>query len=71
MTKRDDMVTKLLAGWVSVPDLLAATGWLPHTLRAAICVAAKKHGYKVERQRIDGITSYCFAAKIVAEVAAE
>lgn len=58
MTKTDELLKQLTAGWCDVPVMLAFSGWKPHTLRAAISVLAKKHGLKIERQRVDGITSY-------------
>jgi len=38
-------------------ELTAATGWLPHTVRAAI-TGLRKRGHDVQRQLVDGISSY-------------
>jgi len=38
-------------------ELTEATGWLPHTLRAAI-TGLRKKGHGVERIKSDGVTSY-------------
>lgn len=65
MNKREQLVSTLNAGWVSVPDLLSRTGWQAHTLRGAISTLAKANGLTVERRRLDGVTSYR-----IAEVAA-
>ena len=42
----------------TIGDLTAATGWLPHTTRAAI-TGLRKRGYSVVRERIaDGGSAY-------------
>ncbi len=56
--KTETVIDKLRQGWVSVSDMIKDTGWQAHTLRAAISVYARKHGIELERQRIDGVTSY-------------
>jgi hypothetical protein len=38
---------------VSVEDLISATGWLPHTTRAAL-TGLRKRGYELERMRSEG-----------------
>lgn len=38
-------------------DLIAATGWLPHTMRAAI-TGLRKKGHAIERTRREGVTGY-------------
>lgn len=38
-------------------ELIAATGWLPHTTRAAL-TGLKQKGYKVERFKREGVTCY-------------
>ena len=60
MTKHEELFESLSTGWSSVPDLCAKFGWLPHTLRAAISTVSKKYDLKVERRRVDGVTSYRF-----------
>jgi transcription initiation factor IIE alpha subunit len=42
-------------------DLVAATGWLPHTVRAAL-TGLRKKGHAVVRTRVDGATRYAIAA---------
>ena len=46
-------------------ELVAATGWLPHTTRAAMA-GLKKKGHQVTRTKVDGVSRY-----IVAESAAQ
>jgi hypothetical protein len=41
----------------TIDDLMAATGWLPHTTRAALS-GLKKRGYKIARSRSERITRY-------------
>jgi hypothetical protein len=36
----------------TIPNLIEATGWLPHTTRAAL-TGLRKRGYAVARERID------------------
>jgi hypothetical protein len=38
-------------------ELIEATGWLPHTMRAAI-TGLRKKGHAVERIKSDGVTGY-------------
>ena len=58
---------KMLAGkGASVPALTKELGWLPHTLRARISRLSKSksrggEGLKIERERVDGITTYRIA----------
>jgi hypothetical protein len=47
----------------TLDELVAATGWLPHTTRAAM-TGLKKKGYQITRTKVDGISRY-----IVAETA--
>ncbi len=51
----------------SVDDLTKALEWLPHTLRARISRLSKPkskggEGLKIERQRVDGVTTYRIAS---------
>lgn len=41
----------------TLPDLIAATGWLPHTTRAAL-TGLRKKGHAIERTRRDELTCY-------------
>jgi hypothetical protein len=38
-------------------QMVAATGWLPHTTRAAL-TGLKKKGHTIERRNVDGKTTY-------------
>ena len=38
-------------------DMIAATGWLPHTTRAAL-TGLKKKGYAITSDKIDGVRTY-------------
>lgn len=41
----------------SLEELTAATGWLPHTARAAL-TGLKKKAHMVERAKVDGVSRY-------------
>ena len=41
----------------SVAELCAATGWLPHTMRAAL-TGLRKKGRAIEKASLDGVTLY-------------
>ncbi len=41
-------------------DLVAATGWLPHTTRAAL-TGLRKKGHVIDKAKIDGTTTYRIA----------
>lgn len=56
------LVTRMLerdAG-ASLDELLAATGWLPHTMRAAL-TGLKKKGHAITKEKVDGKTRYSIA----------
>jgi hypothetical protein len=44
-------------GGATLPDLIAATGWLPHTTRAAL-TGLRKKGHTIERFKRDDVTTY-------------
>ena len=48
------------ANGVTLPELIAATGWLPHTTRAAL-TGIRKKGHQIERTKRDGVTCYRIA----------
>ena len=54
----------LKKGGATIGALVDATGWLPHTTRAAL-TGLRRRGFKIERSRDDGassvyrISSYC------------
>jgi hypothetical protein len=56
------MVLGLLArpDGATLPELIEATGWLPHTTRAAL-TGVRKKGHAVERTKRDGVTCYRIA----------
>ena len=57
------MVADLLRrkGGATLAELVAATGWLPHTTRAAL-TGLRKKGHGIERGTRDGVTTYMIAA---------
>lgn len=57
-TKGALLVTMLSrAGGASIDELIAATGWLPHTTRAAL-TGLRKRGFVVDRDQDDGRSRY-------------
>jgi hypothetical protein len=44
----------------SLDEMVQATGWLPHTTRAAL-TGLKKKGHVVTREKVDGVTRYTIA----------
>ncbi len=44
-------------GGASLEELASVTGWLPHTVRAAI-TGLRKRGHDVQCQRVDGVSRY-------------
>lgn len=44
----------------SLDELLAATGWLPHTMRAAL-TGLKKKSHAITKEKVDGKTRYSIA----------
>jgi hypothetical protein len=41
----------------TLDQMIAATGWLPHTTRAAL-TGLKKKGYVISSDKVDGIRTY-------------
>ena len=41
----------------TLDELVEATGWLPHTTRAAL-TGLKKKGHDVQRTKVDGVSRY-------------
>lgn len=57
-TKRDQLAALLLRDeGATLDQMIAATGWLPHTTRAAL-TGLKKLGYAIDSDKIDGIRTY-------------
>lgn len=48
-------------GGATLAELVAATGWQPHTTRAAL-TGLRKKGHKIERGTRDGSTTWSVAA---------
>lgn len=49
-------------GGASLEELTKATGWLPHTTRAAITGVRKAHA--VTKQKVDGVTRYSISGPV-------
>lgn len=47
----------------TLSDMIAATGWLPHTTRAAL-TGLKKKGYAVSSDKVDGVRTYRAVAPV-------
>ena len=41
----------------TLDEMIAATGWLPHTTRAAL-TGLKKKGYVISSDKVDGVRTY-------------
>ena len=55
LLKREDGAT--------LADLIAATGWLPHTTRAAL-TGLRKKGHAIDKSKVDGVTRYRIASAV-------
>jgi hypothetical protein len=55
---KKDRLVAMLADWTPISDLMKALDWQAHTVRGALSTAAKALGVTIERQRVDGVTSY-------------
>jgi hypothetical protein len=62
-TTKIALVTDLLqrADGATLAELVEATGWLPHTTRAAL-TGLRKKGHSIEKATRDGTTTYMIAA---------
>lgn len=58
------MVTRLLerSEGASLDEMVAATGWLPHTTRAAL-TGLKKKGKVITKSKRDDVTCYSIASR--------
>ena len=57
-TKRDQLAALLVRDeGATLDQMIAATGWLPHTTRAAL-TGLKKFGYGIDSDKIDGVRTY-------------
>ncbi|MEH3098712.1 DUF3489 domain-containing protein [Sphingomonas adhaesiva] len=61
-TTKTDTVLSLLQrdDGATLADLIAATGWLPHTTRAAL-TGLRHKGHQIERFKHDGVKTYRIA----------
>jgi hypothetical protein len=41
----------------TLEEMMAATGWLPHTTRAAL-TGLRKKGFAIDKARVEGVTRY-------------
>ena len=58
ITKRDQLVALLVRDeGATLDQMIAATGWLPHTTRAAL-TGLRKVGYAIDSDKVDGIRTY-------------
>jgi len=58
MTKRDQLAALLLRDeGAPLDQMMAATGWLPHTTRAAM-TGLRKADFAIDSDKIDGVRTY-------------
>ena len=58
VTKRDQLAAMLFRDeGATLDQMIAATGWLPHTTRAAL-TGLRKVGYAIDSDKIDGVRTY-------------
>lgn len=63
MTKRDELIERLRAGWVTNRMLCEHFGWKPKTLRGVLSTL-RMGSLAIDRQRVDGVTSYRIAPEV-------
>ncbi len=60
-SKAETVLTLLRrAEGATLDELVAATGWLPHTTRAAL-TGLKKKGHQITRTKVEGVSRYTVA----------
>jgi hypothetical protein len=69
MNKREELIANLQSGWMPVATPMTVLNWKHTTVRGAISDIGRKRGLKVERQRVDGVTSYRIAPETLKEIA--
>jgi hypothetical protein len=58
VSKTDNVIALLQsADGASLDEMVTATGWLPHTTRAAL-TALKKKGHAISSEKLDGVRRY-------------
>lgn len=57
-TKRQQLADLLCRDeGATIDQMIAATGWLPHTVRAAL-TGLRKAGYRIDSDRVDGVRTW-------------
>ena len=57
-SKRDQLVALLVRDeGATLDQMIALTGWLPHTTRAAL-TGLRKSGYAIDSDKVDGVRTY-------------
>ncbi len=58
ITKRDQLAALVVRDeGATLEQMIAATGWLPHTTRAAL-TGLRKAGYVFDSDKVDGVRTY-------------
>jgi hypothetical protein len=58
ISKQDQLAALLLRDeGATLDQMVAATGWLPHTTRAAL-TGLRKKGYAIDSDKVDGVRTY-------------
>lgn len=58
LTKRDQLAGLLVRDeGATLAQMIAVTGWLPHTTRAAL-TGLRKAGYAIDSDKVDGVRTY-------------
>ena len=58
VTKRNQLAALVIRDeGATIEQMIAATGWLPHTTRAAL-TGLRKAGYAIDSYKIDGVRTY-------------
>lgn len=58
ISKRDQLAAMLVRDQgATIAQMQEATGWLPHTVRAAL-TGLKKLGYGIDSEKVDGVRTY-------------
>lgn len=62
-SKQDCLAALLVRGeGATLDQMIAATGWLPHTTRAAM-TGLRKKGYVIDSDKLDGVRTYRAVAR--------
>jgi hypothetical protein len=57
-SKQDSLAALLVRNeGATLEQMIAATGWLPHTTRAAM-TGLRKKGYAIDSDKVDGVRTY-------------